>query len=54
MTKGEMTMNLATPINPASYEDIAILLRDERMNKKSVERILADDPKFAEWFKAKK
>jgi hypothetical protein len=50
----EITMNAATPIKPESYENLFILLSDKRMNKKSIAKILRDDPKFAEWFEAKK
>lgn len=52
--RGEITINRATPIATEEYEFIAEFLKHERVNESCREKILADDPEFAEWFKAKK
>ncbi len=54
MTRGELTINIQTPIPDPEYPFVAEFLKHERMKKSCVDKILKDDPKFAEWFEANK
>lgn len=50
----KLSLNHESPVQLKDYEGLAVLLRHKDMDPKSVKKVIESDPKFAEWFRAKK